>query len=390
VSDLQTVPLTPDLVHGALELEPTADGGLRPHRLPAWARAQNADEMLAINEAQPSGVRVVARTTARVVELDAVVTRRALSGAPARAVGSVDLVVDGEVVDGAPVPHGDLLTTDMATGVTELTRGGPGTVRFDGLPTGEKVVELWLPHQEGVELLALRADAPLEPTSTGERPRWVHHGSSISHGSNAVRPTGTWPAVAARLGGLDLVNLGFGGSAVLDPFVARTMRDTAADLLSVKVGINIVGGDLMRRRVLGPAVHGFLDTIRDGHPTTPLLVVTPVLCPIHEDTPGPGSIDPAALGEGRLVFTATGDPAQVPAGKLTLRVVREELARVVAERRESDPHLHLVDGLGMYGPDDVDSHPLPDALHPDAETHLLMGERFAHKVFDADGPFPRH
>ncbi|MBM6402385.1 SGNH/GDSL hydrolase family protein [Phycicoccus sonneratiae] len=385
--DLLDVPLLPALVHGALELEPTEDGGLRPHRLPAWARGQNTDPMLAINEAQPSGVRVVGRTRATVVELEALVTRRALSGAPARALGSVDLVVDGEVLGGEVVPNGDLLTTDVTTGVTELTRGGPGTVRFD-LPSGEKVVELWLPHQEGVELVALRADAPVEPVPTDDRPRWVHHGSSISHGSNAVRPTGTWPAVAARLGGLDLVNLGFGGSAVLDPFVARTMRDTPADLLSLKVGINIVGGDLMRRRVLGPAVHGFLDTIRDGHPDTPLLLVTPVLCPVHEDTPGPGAVDPVALREGRLVFTAVGDPAEVPAGRLTLRVVREVLAEVVDQRRPGDPHLHLVDGLGMYGPDDTGAHPLPDALHPDADTHRLMGERFAHNVFGPAGPFP--
>lgn len=385
---LTTVPLTADLVHGALELEPTPGGGLLPHRLPAWARAQNIDPMLALNEAQPSGVRIVARTTARVVELEALVTRRALAGAPARAVGSVDLVLDGQLANGAPVPHGDLLTTDVATGASELARGGPGTVRF-ALPAGEKRVELWLPHQENVELLALRADAPLDPVKRGEAPRWVHHGSSISHGSNAVRPTGTWPAVAAQLAGLDLVNLGFGGSAVLDPFVARAMRDTGADLLSLKVGINIVGGDLMRRRVLGPALHGFLDTIREGHPSTPLLVVTPVLCPIHEDVPGPGAIDPAALAEGRLVFTATGDPAEVAAGKLTLHVVREELTRVVEQRRATDPHLHLVDGLGLYGAADAVRLPLPDALHPDPETHRLIGERFAEQVFGPGGTLAR-
>ncbi|MGG5260565.1 SGNH/GDSL hydrolase family protein [Phycicoccus avicenniae] len=384
---LQDVPLTPDLVHGAVEVEPTEGGGLRPHRLPAWARAQNADPMLAVNEGQPAGVRLVVRTTATVVELDLVVTRRALTGAPARAQGQVDLVVDGRLTDGAVVPNGDLLTTDPTTGQTTLEQGGAGTVRFEPAP-GEKVVELWLPHQEGVELVALRADAPVTTVPHTDRPRWVHHGSSISHGSNAVRPTGTWPVVAARTAGLDLVNLGFGGSAVLDPFVARTMRDLDADLLSVKVGINIVGGDLMRRRVLGPAVHGFLDTIREGHPSTPLIVVTPVLCPIHEDTPGPGAIDPAALGEGRLVFTAAGDPAEVPMGKLTLRIVREELARVVEQRRADDPNLHLVDGLGMYGAGDVEAHPLPDALHPDEETHRLMGERFARTVFGADGPFP--
>ena len=83
---------------------------------------------------------------------------------------------------------------------------------------------------------------------------WLHHGSSISQGSNAAHPTGAWPTRAAALAGVDLVNLGFGGSALLDPFTARTMRDTPADLVSVKIGINLVNTDLMRLRALAPAV----------------------------------------------------------------------------------------------------------------------------------------
>ena len=50
-----TVPLVPELVRGAIELEETGTG-LLPHRLPAWARAQ-ADGQLAMAESQPSGVR---------------------------------------------------------------------------------------------------------------------------------------------------------------------------------------------------------------------------------------------------------------------------------------------------------------------------------------------
>ena len=95
---------------------------------------------------------------------------------------------------------------------------------------------------------------------------------------------------------------------MLDPFTARAMRDTPADLISVKIGINLVNADLMRLRAFAPAVHGFLDTIREGHPTTPLLVVSPILCPIHEDTPGPAMPDFSQLSEGRLSFVATGDP----------------------------------------------------------------------------------
>lgn len=137
----------------------------------------------------------------------------------------------------------------------------------------------------------------------------------------------------------------------------------------------------MRRRAFGPAVHGLLDTIRDGHPDTPLLVVSAIHCPIHEDTPGPAAIDTDAAATGQLAFRAVGDPAEVAAGRLTLRVIREELARIVGERAQDDPHLHHLDGQLLYGPADHDTMPLPDRLHPDAATHRLIGERFADLVF---------
>ena len=233
--------------------------------------------------------------------------------------------------------------------------------------------------------MALRSDAPVAAAPPADRPVWVHHGSSISHGSNASSPATTWPALAAAAGGVELVNLGFGGSAMLDPFTARALRDTPADLVSVKIGINIVNADLMRRRALGPAVHGFLDTIREGRPTTPLLVVSPILCPIHEDTPGPGAVDLDA--DGAVRFRATGDPADVAAGRLTLRVVRDELDRVVAQRAADDPHLAYLDGRALYGEADADALPLPDRLHPDAATHELIAERFAALAFGPGGPF---
>ena len=207
----------------------------------------------------------------------------------------------------------------------------------------------------------------------------MHHGSSISQGSNAESPSTTWPALAASIGGVELVNLGFGGGALLDPFTARAMRDTPADLISVKIGINLVNTDLMRVRAFGPAVHGFLDTIREGHPTTPLLVVSPLLCPIHENTPGPAAPDLTRLSAGELSFTATGDPSDPT--RLTLTLIREELSRLIALRAENDPNLHYLDGRELYGEADLAELPLPDQLHPDAATHRLIGERFAGLAF---------
>jgi len=370
------------LVRGAAWTETTARG-LRPHRLPAWVGRQLGDPQLAVMEAQPSGVRLAFATTATAVEVVLHPTRLAYRQVE-RPRGAVDLVVDGAVLASEPLTGGDAVETDLATGASVLLPGAPQAVAFTGLPAGDKTVEVWLPHNESVEVVALRADAPVRPAADDRRV-WVHHGSSISHGSNAATPTGTWPAVAARLGGVDLRNLGLGGSALVDPATARVIRDAPADLISVKLGINVVNLDGMRRRTFEAAVHGFLDTIRDGHPDTPLVLVTPIFCGIHEDTPGPGAFDVTELAAGRARFVATGggDPSS---GRLTLRVVRDALA-AVAGRRADDPHLHLLDGLSLYGPADAEQHPLPDALHPDAATHRLIGERFATAAFAAGGPF---
>ncbi|MFJ5105086.1 GDSL-type esterase/lipase family protein [Streptomyces sp. NPDC088554] len=383
-ADWITTPITSAILRGALDLERTEHGVL-PHRLPAWARRQIPDGQLAMAEAQPSGVRVVFRTRATRVELDVLPTRTVYEGAPPRPDGVYDLLVDGRPAGRATASGGHVLTVDMATG-SAVTQPGPvGSVRFAGLPAGRKDVEIWLTYREITELVALRTDAPVEPAPDHGRRVWLHHGSSISHGSDAESPTTTWPALAASLGGVELVNLGFGGSALLDPFIARTLRDTPADLISVKVGINLVNTDLMRPRAFGPAVHGFLDTIREGHPTTPLLVVSPVLCPIHEDTPGPSAPDFSELDAGKLLFRASGDPSDRT--RLTLRVIREELSRIVARRAADDPNLHYLDGRELYGEKDFAELPLPDRLHPDAAAHRRIGEHFAALAFGDDGLF---
>jgi hypothetical protein len=384
--DWIATPISAALLRGALELERT-ERGVKPHRLPARARAQCADPQLAMAESQPSGVWLVFRTRATEIELDVWPTRYVYAGVPPRPVGVYDLLVDGRLLHQGSADGGDLVTIDVATGTMSTQRGDVGTLRYAGLPAHDKKIEIWLPHNEATELVALRSDAALEPVDSAGRKVWLHHGSSISHGSNAASPTAIWPALAARLVGVELINLGFGGSALLDPFTARAIRDTPADYISVKIGINLVNADLMRLRAFGPAVHGFLDTIRDGHPHTPLLVVSPIYCPIHEDTPGPGAFDTDALAQGKVKFRATGNPAERSAGKLTLTVIREQLQRIVQQRALDDPHLHYLDGLALYGERDFAELPLPDRLHPDGATHRRIGERFAGLVFGNGGAF---
>jgi len=50
-----------------------------------------------------------------------------------------------------------------------------------------------------------------------------------------------------------------------------------------------------------------------------------------------------------------------------------------------DPNLAYLDGTSLYGEDDAVEHPLPDALHPDTETHKIIGTRFAQHAFSTGG-----
>lgn len=159
-----------------------------------------------------------------------------------------------------------------------------------------------------------------------------------------------------------------------------------ADFISLKLGINVVNLDSMRLRAFVPAVHGFLDAIRDGHPDTPLLLVSPSFSGIHEDTPGPGAVGPATLGTDQVRFIATGNPDDVQLGRLTLRVIRDAL-QPLTRRRRDDANLHYLDGTRLYAESDAVAHPLPDGLHTDPRTHHLIGKRFAEYAFAPAGPF---
>lgn len=380
---LTRTPLTPALLHGQDHVEETSRG-LRPHRIPTWVGEQFPDPQLASKEAHPSGVRVAMTTAARTVELVTHPTRLGYRGLE-RDRGSIDLVVDHQLVASDVLTGGDAYETDLQTGRTALVDGEAHTTRFAGLAEGDKLVELWLPHNEAVELVELRTDRPVAP-AVGSGRRWVHHGSSISQGSNATTPARTWTSLAARLGGVDLRNLGVGGSCLVDPFMARVIRDTPADLVSVKLGINVVNADAMRMRTFVPAVHGFLDTIRDGHPTTPLLVVSPIHCGMHEHASGPISFDLDLLARGEVRFVVSDESGSEEQGKLTLAAIREALVKIVADR--NDPNLHHLDGTALFGEVDATEHPLPDALHPDTAAHELIGTRFAEHAFGAGGPLP--
>lgn len=360
-------------VDGGLHLEP-GEHGVHVRRLPAWTRPQVSDPVYDFVLGMTSGVRLVTETDADELELELAITGIDPGTVPPATV-VVELLVDGGRSRRATIPPERQSLVDGSGRRTQSRP--PATVRFRGLGGVRRRLEVWLPHTAAVELVALSADAPLHAPTARDDYRWVHHGSSISQGGEAHSPTRTWPVVAARTAGVHVRNLGFSGNAVGDPFVARTIRDLPADGISLEIGINVVNGDLMRRRMFEPVLHGFLDTIRDGHPVAPIVLVTPLPCPSLERMPGPTMMD----ARGRAA--TAGDPRELDRGGMSLDVVRAALAAVVAAR--ADAHLHVLDGRLLLP--DAEVGDLPDGLHPNDAAYGRMGRRFARAAFGRGGPF---
>jgi hypothetical protein len=162
-----------------------------------------------------------------------------------------------------------------------------------------------------------------------------------------------------------------GGCANLEQFSARTIRDLPAELISLKLGINVVNGANLTSRTFGPAAHGFIDTIRDKHATTPILVISPVCCPAHENNPGPSEAGPDGMVMGQEFSRHTW------IGELTLCSIREILAELVEVRAKTDPNIYYLDGLQLFS--EADAPSMPDGIHPDAGGYRVIAQNFVAK-----------
>ncbi len=351
-------------VYGATELEPVA-GGFAPRRLPAASRRFHADEGLWRMASHTSGVTLRLSTAASRLELQLLFQRETGPGrSPHRAVVVAETAGGAQFVS---LDEGDLLV-ERPDRTADRVPGSPSVIEFHLGQSSVRPVTIWLPNATGVTILGGSADAPVLARQL-DQPRWVHYGSSISHGSDLDDPRRPWPVQAAAQMGYQLTNLAFAGNAMLDPFVARAIAVQPADLITLKIGINLVNGDAMRSRTFVPAVHGFLDLAREGHPATPVVLISALGCAIHEQTPGPvRDVGGSAAGTPRE--TRPHD------GTLTLERTREHLEQVVAAR--DDPQLRLMSGLDLLGLDE--QHLLPDNLHPNAEGHDLIAARFSRQL----------
>ena len=351
------------------------DGWVSFSRLPLWTWKQFGVSGLHRWTRFPSGVRLRFRTEALTIALEVHVMPLTIARVIEEpAVARFDLLIDGAEAATVPAVKGGQLRLEMDGPLVtneEFIRGEGEEITFANLKPGVKEIEIWLPAGALVEIRDISADSEILPPTLSERKKWVHYGSSISQCAETERPLDIWSVHASRLLGLDIRNLGLAGECHIDGFVARTIADTPADFISLKLGINVVNGDSMRERSFIPAVHNFLDTIREKKPNTPILIISPIVCPFHEVNPGPSLIGDAG-------FTSMERPTPLAAGALNLPKIRAILEKIVAERE--DAHLYFMSGLELFNEGDLGM--MPDLLHPNSAGYRLMGERFAAKQKD--------
>ncbi|MGG7510686.1 GDSL-type esterase/lipase family protein [Plantibacter sp. YIM 135249] len=348
------------------------DESITPIRLPLWTRAHYSNRTMEMVALCPMGVRLRFTTEARRLTLHSRVEQNTSWQQPEPTRAAIWLATTGDGPSRQELARVVTLAPDVLVDEADGSRtlhprdGGPQTFDLQDIGTsGPRTVELWLPHNARVDLESLESDAPVTQAAPPSGPRWLHYGSSISQCVEADDPLSSWPMQAAAELGADLISVALSGNAMLDPFVARSIADIPADVITLKLGINIVNAAAMTARTFGPAIHGFLDTVRQGHPHTPIVVFTAIACPMHEETPGP-----TVWGAGRLHGTTSTPPRE---DELTLEDTRRIVRSVVATREQSDPRLFLAEGTELLGQDDADR--LYDDLHPDQAGFDLMAGR---------------
>ncbi|ORT55180.1 hypothetical protein BKD26_33140 [Streptomyces sp. CB03238] len=251
---------------------------------------------------------------------------------------------------GAPSPTGAEAGPGAGMGTAKGTHTGTGAVTGGHAGTGHAGAagggfggpfSVHPPESQAPVILGLRGvGGTLFPAPP--RPRWLVHGDSITEGWWSTRPAHSWPAVAGRALGVDTVNLGYAGSARGELAIAQQLAALPADLLTLAFGTNCWSGVPHTAPLLYETTRAFITLVRQGHPDTPLLLVSPLLRPEAEATAN-----------------------DVGATLAELRTAMEEAARDLIAA--GDARLSLLPGRDLLGP----GH-LADGLHPDDAGHARV------------------
>jgi lysophospholipase L1-like esterase len=318
--------LTDELFRGAVSLEHISDG-IKPWRIPYKDYDLYPPNGIETKAAICAGVRLCFHSDSTVI---------VLKFTPIEEDARIDCMVNGNLIATVGLKEGDM------------------EAAFTRLDSGLKEFVIYLPQNIGMTITSLWIEQSAEVMITPDtQPRWVTYGSSITQCVGAHSPSLTWPALVARESDLNLTCLGYSGNCHLEQMIARLIRDLPADFISLCVGINVYGAASLSPRTFKPALIGMLETIRDKHKHTPLLVISPIYATRRE------------TNENQLGFT--------------LQAMREDVRQTVELlQARGDHHIYYMNGLEWFS--ETDASHLPDGLHPDAAGYELMGSRFMERI----------
>jgi lysophospholipase L1-like esterase len=181
----------------------------------------------------------------------------------------------------------------------------------------------------------------MEPAPS--QPGWLVYGDSIAEGWSASEAALAWPAVAGRTNQLDVINLGYSGSARGEIATAEQIASLPPPaVISISHGTNCWSRTPHSVDMMRATTSAFLEIVRQGHPHVPIVMVSPIVRPDAEDAPN-----------------------RLGASLIALRGVMEEAAD--ARIGAGDDGLTLVPGRPLVG-----EKMLVDGVHPGDEGHEVL------------------
>jgi len=322
---MKPIVLNSETILGAISLEKSG-GLISPWRIFHEDKDFYTPNQLNRTAEIPAGVRITFETNSPTIKVEFAASEVEVE---------FDVVIDRDIVK------------------TIIVRSKDTSFTVDGLLASNKVIEIYLSQRQK---MAVRNVYIAEEANWNAYPslgrKWLAYGSSITQCQAAESPSQTWPVITAAELDLDLTCLGFSGQCQFEPMIARTIRDTPVDFISLCAGINIYGANSYNERTFQAIIIGFIKIIREKQSTVPIVLSSPIYGAFREGTPN------------LVGFTL-----------IKMRLQIQEIVEIF--RRNGDDHLFYVNGLDILGEDYAGL--LPDELHPNAEGYKLMGHNFANE-----------
>ena len=132
-------------------------------------------------------------------------------------------------------------------------------------PFDAYLTRIVLPYRAVTKVIDIKGNFCLPTKKQTPQTKYLAYGSSITHGSKASRPTGTYAMRTAQLLGVDLINLGFGGGAHCESQMADYIAERNDwDFGTLELGINMVRS--FETKEFKKRVEYFIEKISVTHP----------------------------------------------------------------------------------------------------------------------------